>query len=80
MDRIDFDTNAGSHNFGYFLDWGKPKEDLEKLGDRLREGLHVILHMRGELELEAVLTLDKETGKWLGMPVEGTIKYLDGSA
>ena len=77
MYRIFFDGNDGSTRDGFELRFRKSLEDLAKMGDELREGNHVIIYSPNELEMEAVLKFDKEIGFWKGMPVAGTIKYLD---
>ena len=64
---------------GFDLRFRKSIEDITKIGDELREGLHVIIYSPGELEIEAILKFDSDRGIWLGVPVPGTIKYLDGS-
>jgi hypothetical protein len=79
LPRIFFDSNEGTHEHGYWLNLSKSRRDLERLGDQLREGLHVLLHMPDEFEVEAVLRFDIQSDHWVGMPVAGTLRYLDGS-
>jgi hypothetical protein len=35
--------------------------------------------MTGELEMEATLEFDMASGAWMARPIEGTLKYTDGS-
>ena len=79
LPRIFFDSNEGTLQNGYWLNLPTSRRDLEKLGEQLREGLHVLLHMPTEFEVEAVLTFDREFNLWVGMPVASTLRYLDGS-
>jgi hypothetical protein len=81
LPRVMFDTNEGSMAGGYWLS----KRDLEAIGPALKQGLRVIIYMPDELEMEAILEFDyagsswREEGSWIGRPVPGTVKYLDGS-
>lgn len=73
MHRIYFDTNDLAPNGGYCLG----------VGGSLRDGLHVIIYMTGELEMEAVLEFDARWKRWTAHPIEGTTKiypeaYLGG--
>jgi hypothetical protein len=80
MYRIFFDGNDGSMKNGWELRFRQSIEDMAAIDSELREGLHVIIYSPNELELEAVLKFDESIGFWRGIPVPGTIKYLDGSA
>jgi hypothetical protein len=77
MHRIFFDTNEGTHAAGYELRLPASIADLAALGDELREGLRVVIVMPDELEMQADLSFDRESGYWIAAPVSGTIKYLD---
>ena len=79
LPRIFFDTNEGTPKNGFWLHLAGSRHDLEALGDRLCEGLRVLLYMPAELEIEAVLKFDREFDLWVGMPVASTLRYLDGS-
>jgi len=77
--RIFFDTNEGHPDSGYWLTLDPSLRDLAALGDRLSEGLEVIIRMPDELEMHATLRHDPDQGMWLADPIPGTIVYLDGS-
>jgi hypothetical protein len=79
LPRIFFDTNEGTHAHGYELSLPLSLADLAALGDRLRDGLEVIIYMPDELEMRAVLNFAVEQHIWIAQPIEGTIRYLDGS-
>ena len=78
MHRIYFDTNNEVDD-GYNLSSVGSLRDIAPIADQLRDGLHVILYMTGELELEAILKFDSQTGRWIGFPVPGTLRYIDGT-
>jgi hypothetical protein len=80
MHRIFFDGNDGDMKSGFELRFRLSMEDLAAVGSELREGLHVIIYTPNELEMEAILRFDEKMGFWRGIPLPGTIKYLDGSA
>jgi hypothetical protein len=80
MHRIFFDGNDGSMIRGWELRFQQSIEDMAAIGSDLREGLHVIIYSPNELEMEAILKFEESIGYWIGIPVPGTIKYLDGSA
>jgi len=80
MYRIFFDGNDGSMLDGWELRFRKSIEDSAAIGSELREGLHVILYSPNEPEAGAILKFDESVGHWRGVPVPGTIKYLDGSS
>ena len=65
--------------FGYELKFVDSLKDLAAIGNNLRDGLHVIIYMPNELEMEATLKLDSRSGIWLGVPVPGTTKYFPES-
>jgi hypothetical protein len=76
MYRIYFDTND---MFGGRYELGLPGSlrDIEPIADKLRDGMHVIIYMTNELEMEAVVSFDVERNRWMAAPVEGTIKYYE---
>ena len=78
LPRIFFDANLGTPEIGYWLIFDQSKKDLSVLGANICEGMHVIIYSPDELEMEAILKR-REDGLWLGVPIKGTIKYLDGS-
>lgn len=69
MHRVFFDSNAGSFEFGYLLWFDTSKEDLNKIGSELRDGLEVIIYMPEELELTATLRFDTELDCWRAVPL-----------
>ena len=73
---IFFDTNEGTHEHGYLLWLPKSKADLEALGDRLRDGLQVMIVMPDELEMLAILRWAAADGAWVAHPVPGTLRYI----
>jgi hypothetical protein len=74
--RIFFDTNEGSHEHGYLLRLPKSEEGLKALGERLCDGLRVIIVMPDELEMLATLRRDPSNGAWVAYPVSGTLRYI----
>jgi len=88
LPRVYFDTNEG-HEAGYLLILDQSVRDLAALGERLRDGLRVIIYMTGELEMEAHLRFDRAStvrrpdepeGAWIAEPIEGTIRDLSPGA
>jgi hypothetical protein len=79
LPRVFCDFNATISEDGYALWLPKSKDDLDALGADLREGLRVVIHQPGELEMQAVLAFDVQYNTWVGTAVEGTTRYLDGS-
>lgn len=77
LPRVFFDTNDGNWEYGYWLDFPKSKAELAQIEGGPREGMRVQIYMPGELEVEAILKWDRTI--WVGMPVEGTLRYLDGT-
>jgi hypothetical protein len=73
--RVFFDTNTGTHEAGYILEFDLSKEDLDKIGRDLRNGLEVILYMPDELNVRAVLSYDEELGCWRGLPIGDYIDH-----
>jgi hypothetical protein len=63
--------------WGYGLWLEASKDDLALIPDGPREGMHVVIYMTGELEMEAILSLDHASGAWLARPISGTTRYLD---
>ena len=77
--RIYFGTNDGTMEGGYPLACKGAWDDIQPIADKLAEGMHVIIYMTGELEMEAVLEFEPTHGYWVGRPIKGTLKYLDRS-
>jgi hypothetical protein len=77
LSRIYFDTNERPDGDRYGLWLSTSLADIESIGGELRDGLHVIIYMPDELEMEAVLQFDPEWAAWTARPVKGTITYLD---
>ena len=48
--------------------------------DKLKDGMHVIIYITTEVEMEAVLEFDTKYDRWTARPIQGTINYLDESA
>jgi hypothetical protein len=65
---------------GYCLGFDQSRNDLEALGDELREGTRVTIYMPHELEMTATLRFDATEKVWWAKPVDGAITYLDGRA
>ena len=79
LPRIFFDTNEGTHDHGYELRLPLSLADLTAIRDRLRDGLEVIIYMPDELEMRAILNFAVEQQVWIASPINGSIRYLDGS-
>ena len=77
--RVFFDTNDGTMYGGYRLGFDQSRNDLEAIGNDLRDGTKVTIYMPDELEMTAVLRLDETENVWWADPIDGTTKYLDGS-
>jgi hypothetical protein len=75
MHRIYFDTNEGTYSDGYALCLRKSLEDLALIASELRDGLHVIIYMTDELEMEAILEFDRTHGVWMAKPIRGTEEH-----
>lgn len=73
LPRIYFDTNEGTHDWGYELTLRRSLRDLDAISPQLRDGLHVIIYMPGELEMEATLKFDLGNNRWVALPIDGTI-------
>jgi len=69
MNRIFFDTNAGTSEAGYLLHFAKSLEDINEIEGGPYEGMNVIIYMPDELEMEAILRFDDEFECWRGVPV-----------
>jgi hypothetical protein len=54
MHRIYFDTNEGVEG-GYGLWLDASKKDLNRIPNGPKNGMHIVIYMTGELEMEAVL-------------------------
>jgi hypothetical protein len=77
--RIYFDTNDGTMEGDYPLACKGALDDIQSIADKLREGMHVVIYMTGELEMEAVLGLAPTHGYRVGRPIKGTLKIVDHS-
>jgi hypothetical protein len=75
MDRVYFDANDGSIEFGYLLHFDQSVADLNKLGDRLRAGTEVTIYDSDGLEMDGVLMYDDELRCWKAIPNTTTIRY-----
>jgi hypothetical protein len=75
MHRIYFDTNEGPDSRRYALWLRQSLEDMAAISDELHDGLHVIIYMTDELEMEAILEFDNTHGAWMAKPIKGTEKY-----
>ena len=78
LPRVYFDTNedaAGPDGWEYGLWLGASQRDLAAIPGGPKDGTRVVIYMTGELEMEAVLRRDPESGDWLANPVPGTIKH-----
>jgi hypothetical protein len=79
LHRMYFDTNERDASGRYHLGIAGSLRDIAPIAERLREGIRVIIYMTGELEMEATLEFDMASGAWMARPIEGTLKYTDGS-
>lgn len=75
MHRIYFDTNTGPDDGRYGLWVAGSLKDIAPIIGEIHDGLHVIIYMTGELEMEAVLKFDRNWNGWTAKPVEGTEIY-----
>jgi hypothetical protein len=73
--RVCFDTNDIAEGGSYDLCLQRSREDLAAIGDKLCDGLRVVIYMVGELEMEAALYFDAELKHWTATPIEGTTKH-----
>ncbi|MFI5030097.1 MAG: hypothetical protein ACHQPH_05285 [Reyranellales bacterium] len=64
---------------GYPLNCVGSLRDIEAIKDKLKEGMSVVIYMSDELEMEAILEFDHRYGLWIGRPIPGTLRYLDGT-
>jgi hypothetical protein len=78
--RVFFDTNDGSIEDGYWLGFDRSRQDLEALGNELRDGTQITIYMTDELEMDAKLRFDPRHAVWWADPIPGSIRYLDGTA
>jgi hypothetical protein len=76
--RIFFDTNRGTDEYGYDLLFEQSRRDIAALEQPVHEGMKVVIYMPNELEMDA--TLEFRGDHWVGVPIPGSIRYLDGSA
>jgi hypothetical protein len=44
---------------------------------RPKNGMHIVIYMTGELEMEAVLRFMPEHAAWIACPIPETTKYLE---
>jgi hypothetical protein len=75
LDRVCFDTNDIAGSGTYDLSLPQSRRDLAAIGDKLCDGLRVIIYMVDELEMEALLHFDTELNHWTAAPIEGTVKH-----
>jgi hypothetical protein len=73
--RIYFDSNDGPDDERFGLWVAGSLEDIEPIAAELKDGLHVIIYMTGEMEMEAVLEFDTDWNAWTARPVPGTTKF-----
>jgi hypothetical protein len=77
LHRIYFDTNERHFDIrGIRYDLGLPGSftDIAPIAGQLHEGMRVIIYMTGELEMEATLEFDRNSGGWMARPIEATTK------
>ena len=77
MFRIYFDTNEGIGNGNYSMNLDRSIENIAPIADQLYDGLHVIIYMVDELEMEAIPKFDNEHKIWTATPLLKTSKYSD---
>ena len=75
--RICFDTSEGDELGRYSLDIPQALKDIAPVADKLAVGMHVVIYMTGEVEVEAVLDFDKEQLRWVASPIWSTLRPLD---
>ena len=71
MYRIYFDENVGDQLGRYDLGIPGSLRDLAPPVGKLVSGMRVTLHDDDELELEAILEFDHNSGRWMALPVWG---------
>lgn len=64
MQRVFFDANAGTRDDGYLLWFPTSLDELGKIAEPLRDGLHVVIYDGDELEYVAKLQHDTELERW----------------
>lgn len=74
-----FDSNDSNGDGAFFLTTARSEKDLSGIGADLKDGLHVMLVMPDEFEVEGALCFNARLGCWLGQADLDTIRYLDGS-
>jgi hypothetical protein len=74
---IYFNTNEGDQAGRYDLGLPGSLEDIAAMDPGPKEGMRVIIYMSEELEMEAFLEFDVQHDRWMAIPIEGTLKYLD---
>ena len=80
MDRIYFDENAGVEHGRHDLGISGSRRDLERLGSKLSNGLHVMLYDGQEIEVEAVLEFDQVSNRWMALPLWNTVQRISDQA
>ena len=78
--RVFFDANAGTVEGGFLLWFPTSERDLDAFEEEPYEGMSVTIYHPGELEFSATLKRDEEFQCWRGLPLPGTLRYLDGSS
>ncbi len=73
MIRIYADENDKDEQNRYLLHIRGSREDIEKYGDEIKEGVEVTLNVQDEFEVKARLTFDKV---WRAVPDMASIRWL----
>jgi len=71
--RIYADENDKDEQNRYLLHIRGSREDIEKYGDEIKEGVEVTLNVQDEFEVKARLTFDKV---WRAVPDMASIRWL----
>ena len=74
MLRIYFDPNEGDERDRSDLGIPGALRDIEPVAAEMAEGMHVILYDNEELEVEAVLELDRASERWMARPLWDTLR------
>lgn len=80
MYRIYFDENAGDQAGRYDLGIPGSLRDIAPVAGKLTSGMHVTLHDNQQMEVEAILEFDHDSGRWMGVPMWETMRPLDVGA
>jgi len=59
------------------LNLARSKADIDNSEHKIASGVHVLLDVEGEFEVEAVLDFDAKHNSWVASPIYSTIKYRD---